>query len=719
MPYNDSSVSASSPSPKGIDLHIRNLLLSGSVSVMMLSLLMGLVASGGQKVGVGTLLDALKHLSLSLLGLYVVTQFGQAFFRALRYQLLLRRGGETQLPPFRHLFLVTIARNMLVDMFPARAGELGYVALLNRGYRVSVLGGLSSLAVSILFDFIALVLVVFLLMAPLLLSLMTGGTFVLATAAMAGVSLIAWFGWFRIFPYLVRHPLFEKWTSKTRLTQKTASFFMQLGETVDQTRKNKIVWPVLGLSAFVRFFKYAGLYLLFRGVTGGMHPDYATLPMFAVILTLILAEGAAALPVPSFMSFGPYEAGGTAALVMLGFPAGEAAITMLIMHVVDQMISYTLGGLSLLMITYLSSRASNQSIESPASLPPSRIRISAKNWAFCFAVMMLAGVMALQAVRMNRSLGALQAPPAGEAVSIAPEISAAMKGMWGEQRGWVVWSSNRAGRHHLYRMDLPGLNVTQLTHSDFTDTYPRISPDGKTIVFCRSKQPWVSQRDPLSWDVYLLDVATGKERLFQEDGYQPVWSGDGRFIYFVSKGDRIVKADLASVEATVFLQSGVGGIPSGWIFQTPSVNPKTDVLAVTVRGKDRDTVLISPDQKVRQSLSKKGCQVTWSTDGNFLYWTDHGGNKGLQFKKAVAEQLSAQGWLDLPGEYSHQYFPKLSNDGQFLVMGASAGGHEHDTEDYEIFIWRTDQPASSSQRLTFHTGNDCWPDVFIVSKKKN
>ena len=127
MPYNDSSVSASSPSPKGIDLHIRNLLFSGSVSVMMLSLLMGLVASGGQKVGVGTLLDALKHLSLSLLGLYVVTQFGQAFFRALRYQLLLRRGGETQLPPFRHLFLVTIARNMLVDMFPARAGELGYV----------------------------------------------------------------------------------------------------------------------------------------------------------------------------------------------------------------------------------------------------------------------------------------------------------------------------------------------------------------------------------------------------------------------------------------------------------------------------------------------------------------------------------------------------------------------------------------------------------------
>lgn len=703
------------PSPlKGKAFLIRNLLLSGSISVIMLSLLLGLIASGGEKIGVSVLLDALKHLSFLLLGFYVLTQFGQAFFRALRYQLLLRRGGEPELPPFRHLFLVTIARNMLVDMFPARAGELGYVALLNRGYHVSVQGGLSSLAISILFDFIALVLVVFIFMAPMLLTLMGGGTFALAAAAMFGVSLLAWFAWFNWFPLVVAHPLFIKLTDKTRITQNGAGFLTDLADTVSHARENGIFWPVLGLSAFVRFFKYIGLYLLFRGVSGGMHPDYAALPVFAVLLTLILAEGASSLPIPAFMSFGPYEAGGTAALVMLGFPAAEAVVTMLIMHVVDQLISYTLGGLSLLLITYLSPRAGKEAASSEGRVNAPVVKVSRKSWAFCFVVMLLAGGMALQAIRMNRSLGALRPPEAGETLTADPESVSALQTLLGEAKGWVVWSSNREGRHHLYRMDLPTLQRTRLTHSDFTDTYPRISPDGRHIVFCRSKQPWVSQRDPLSWDLYLLDLRTGKERLFVEDGYQPSWSGDGQSVYFVRKGDRIVKADLKTGESEVLFKSGEGEIPGGLIFQTPSVHPQSGVLAVTLRGKNRDTVLISPDQRITRSFSKKACQIAWSPDGSYLYWTDHGGNMGLQFMRSTGDEGESKSWLDLPGDYSHQYFPKLSPDGRFLVMGASAGGHEHDTEDYEIFIWRPDRPAADKVRLTFHTGNDCWPDVFIL-----
>jgi hypothetical protein len=48
-----------------------------------------------------------------------------------------------------------------------------------------------------------------------------------------------------------------------------------------------------------------------------------------------------------------------------------------------------------------------------------------------------------------------------------------------------------------------------------------------------------------------------------------------------------------------------------------------------------------------------------------------------------------------------------------MVLGASAGGHEHDTADYEIFLWKTGAPAAAAARLTFHTGNDCWPDVWL------
>ena len=46
------------------------------------------------------------------------------------------------------------------------------------------------------------------------------------------------------------------------------------------------------------------------------------------------------------------------------------------------------------------------------------------------------------------------------------------------------------------------------------------------------------------------------------------------------------------------------------------------------------------------------------------------------------------------------------------MLGASAGGHEHDVADYEIFLWQVGAPADQVQRLTFHSGNDNWPDIY-------
>ena len=69
--------------------------------------------------------------------------------------------------------------------------------------------------------------------------------------------------------------------------------------------------------------------------------------------------------------------------------------------------------------------------------------------------------------------------------------------------------------------------------------------------------------------------------------------------------------------------------------------------------------------------------------------------------------------LDAPGEWSHEYFPRVSNDGALLAYGASQGGHEHDVADYEIFLWRIGTAPEAAARVSFHTGNDQWPDVWV------
>lgn len=83
--------------------------------------------------------------------------------------------------------------------------------------------------------------------------------------------------------------------------------------------------------------------------------------------------------------------------------------------------------------------------------------------------------------------------------------------------------------------------------------------------------------------------------------------------------------------------------------------------------------------------------------------------------KIDSRTLKAQKWFDSPGPFSHEYFPKVANGGDVLVYGASSGGHEHDTADYEIFLWLIGQPAAQAIRITHHTGNDCWPDVFLFN----
>ena len=62
-----------------------------------------------------------------------------------------------------------------------------------------------------------------------------------------------------------------------------------------------------------------------------------------------------------------------------------------------------------------------------------------------------------------------------------------------------------------------------------------------------------------------------------------------------------------------------------------------------------------------------------------------------------------------------RYWPKDSSNGEYMVFGASRSPkeHEHDTEDYEIFLWKVGSDSSKATRLTFHTGNDNWPDVYI------
>ena len=94
----------------------------------------------------------------------------QTLLRALRYRSLLKADGISQVPGTWYMFLITLCRNMFVDMVPARIGEASYVLMLNRGYRVPVSACLSTLFISVVLDILALAAILIALVLASLLS---------------------------------------------------------------------------------------------------------------------------------------------------------------------------------------------------------------------------------------------------------------------------------------------------------------------------------------------------------------------------------------------------------------------------------------------------------------------------------------------------------------------------------------------------------------------
>jgi dipeptidyl aminopeptidase/acylaminoacyl peptidase len=282
--------------------------------------------------------------------------------------------------------------------------------------------------------------------------------------------------------------------------------------------------------------------------------------------------------------------------------------------------------------------------------------------------------------------------------------------------GLIVWSSSRTGNHELYLLDLRTRALRQLTHTPQVEYFSRFSPDGRQILFTRSQQDYVSPRDPTAWDVYVMNVDGTGERLLARGGYTPQWVPGGNAIIFM-RGGRVMRLDLddggPGRESVLLDGAATDGIRGG--METPELSPDGTRLAVTVRSSQYGGVAVVDlaTRAVTRLSPGAACQITWmrGTD-NTLLWMEPEGNGGTEIMMGGPGQ-TRRVLMDLPGEYSHEYFPRVSNDGRWLIWAAAASGHEHDRADYELFVWEIGRPATEALRLTYHEGNDQWPDIFL------
>jgi Tol biopolymer transport system component len=288
--------------------------------------------------------------------------------------------------------------------------------------------------------------------------------------------------------------------------------------------------------------------------------------------------------------------------------------------------------------------------------------------------------------------------------------------------GLLVWSSNRNGNHELYLIDLPDRSVRQLTHDPHVDFFPRFSPDGQRILFLRSQREWVSFREEGAWDVMLVNAdGTGEQRVVQ-GGYHPTWADHGAAVLF-ERGQQLWRIDLATRQQSLLLD-GPREFPGVSEIGDFELSHDGRQLAFSLRGRfggafglqgsfSGAVTLDLDSRRLAVLTQEQACQTTWAPDDRHVVWIETGGNGGTRVMTASPDGTDRHVFMDLPGDYSHEYFPRLSNDGRWLVWGAAAEGHEHDRADYEIFVWEVGTPWERAVRLTHHTGNDQWPDLWV------
>ena len=305
-----------------------------TASVVVAAALLGYLLRG---IDTSRVVQTALNASPGPFGWFLGLLAGGAFARATRFWLLLGRAL-----PFRVVLGITLVRNLLVDLLPARLGELSYVYLVTTKEQRPIEDSVSSLAIAFLLDLVAL--------APLVLAALLvvgGGSLVPASVAWTTSLILGGAGVVAVFVAGPASRAASRWLAHRAPAPWRSSAAVRLhrlGESFDEARRNRVLVPALALSLVVRLCKYGSAYCLVLSLLIPLGYSMAELGVLRIFLGSVAAEVAASLPVHGLAGFGTYEAAWTLTLEELGYPRDHAVISGLLAHAITQGVEYVLGG---------------------------------------------------------------------------------------------------------------------------------------------------------------------------------------------------------------------------------------------------------------------------------------------------------------------------------------------------------------------------------------
>jgi len=322
------------------------IILSFAISVLLIAYLLS-------QVETEDVLQTFTQIYYPALLVFIIIAFTGTALRAWRYKWLLK----PQRISWGNIFLVTLIRNLFVDLLPLRIGSLSYIYVLNKRLNFPFEFATSSFVVAFVFDLLTLS--PFLFLAIFAVGINTTSV---STTAVLAVALIFFLIIFLIiwkiiplFSFLLK--IYQKGLHAFRFEKrKWAEISVQkIDSTIDcleQIKKKKIYWPLFSISFLIRLAKYTSLYFLLFSLLRSHGFFLKNLSIWKTILGITGAELSSALPVKGIAGFGTWESAWAITFRLLDFEQSIAIISGIGVHILTNTFEYTLGIISILILAF-------------------------------------------------------------------------------------------------------------------------------------------------------------------------------------------------------------------------------------------------------------------------------------------------------------------------------------------------------------------------------
>ncbi len=303
-----------------------------------------------------TLKDLFLNLYYPAILVYFALFVSGIAFRTWRYKLML-----PGVPiGFFGLAGVTIIRNLFVDFLPARLGELSFIWVLNKRYKVAVELGGSAFIGAFVYDLIALfpLLVIAIGLSPLRAQETGKWLMILFTGAFVFLSVVVVFAK-RFLPLvidLLSHPKIRSFVRRYRFMGVVYEKGIQIIRQLILLGEQGIGGKLFLLSLGVRLSKYISLFFLFFAVVRSMGYTLHSLNPFTVFSGTAFTEVSSLLPIQGLAGLGTWEATWAAVFVFFGFKRETAILSGIGVHWITQITEYSLGILSLIVLFWPASK---------------------------------------------------------------------------------------------------------------------------------------------------------------------------------------------------------------------------------------------------------------------------------------------------------------------------------------------------------------------------